>query len=353
MRSSGPGPGSRPWVPTRPDRGRQPGPLRAPLSVGVRRLGPWPTRPLPRPPSPPTPTSVPPPSSVPLVVRRSPPAAGARRSGASRWCRRSVRRATSPRPSSSWWRGWRAASGSRPSWASPAPARAPPSPGPSRSCSGRCWSSPPTSRWPPSSPVSSGSSSPTTGQRRDRPAAPLGHRRPAHPARRHRGGVGVVHLRPGRPRGVPRPDAPHRGRPGDRPPGTAAAPGRHAVRAQRRQGAGRRDRGAPGLRGDGGAHRAVRRRDRADPGGRSTHGGAGPLRAGVRVPPRHALRGQPGADDGRHHPHRGRAAAATGAVRSRGQAAGGPAPPHAHPVRPGDDAGGGLLQRDRELLRPH
>ena len=95
----------------------------------------------------------------------------------------------------------------------------------------------PTSRWPPSWPTSSGSSSPTTGsstssryydyyqpeaymaasrhlhreglvgERRDRPAAPLGHLGAAHPARRHRGGVGVVHLRPRLARGVPRPAA--------------------------------------------------------------------------------------------------------------------------------------------------
>ena len=45
------------------------------------------------------------------------------------------------------------------------------------------------------------------GQRRDRPAAPLGHLGPAHPARRDRGGLGVVHLRPGLARGVPRPAA--------------------------------------------------------------------------------------------------------------------------------------------------
>ena len=48
--------------------------------------------------------------------------------------------------------------------------------------------------------------------------------------------------------------------------------------------------------------------------------------------------------------HRGRAAGAAGVVREGGQAARGPAPAHAHPVRPGDDAGGRLLQRHRELL---
>ncbi len=45
----------------------------------------------------------------------------------------------------------------------------------------------------------------------------------------------------------------------------------------------------------------------------------------------------------------GRAPAGTA---ERGEAAGGPAPGAAHPLRPGDDAGGGLLQGDRELLPP-
>ena len=43
-------------------------------------------------------------------------------------------------------------------------------------------------------------------QRRGRAAAPLGDQQPAHPARRRRGGLGVVHLRPGHPAGVRRPD---------------------------------------------------------------------------------------------------------------------------------------------------
>ena len=38
---------------------------------------------------------------------------------------------------------------------------------------------------------------------------------------------------------------------------------------------------------------------------------------------------------------------------TRGQAARGPAAAHAHPVRPGDDPGGRLLQRHRELLDAH
>ena len=70
-------------------------------------------------------------------------------------------------------------------------------------------------------------------QRRDRPAAPLGHRRPAHPARRHRRRLGLVHLRHGRPRGVPGPAAraAHRGR--LRPALDPAPARRPAVRPQR------------------------------------------------------------------------------------------------------------------------
>jgi excinuclease UvrABC helicase subunit UvrB len=55
------------------------------------------------------------------------------------------------------------------------------------------------------------------------------------PPRRHRRRLGLVHLRPGRPRGVPRPAA--RGAPGRgaRPARRPAPPGRHAVRAQRHE----------------------------------------------------------------------------------------------------------------------
>jgi hypothetical protein len=69
--------------------------------------------------------------------------------------------------------------------------------------------------------------------------------------------------------------------------------------------------------------------------------------------PGHALRGRRGADAQGGHRHRGRAAGAARLVRGQRQAARGPAPAHAHPVRPGDDAGGGLLQRHRELLSMH
>ena len=68
------------------------------------------------------------------------------------------------------------------------------------------------------------------------------------------------------------------GRRRGRPTGPAASPGRPAVRAQRHEPgarqvprARRRARGAPRVRGVGGAHRAVRRRDRVDLGGRSAH----------------------------------------------------------------------------------
>ena len=121
------------------------------------------------------------------------------------------------------------------------------------------------------------------GQRRDRPAAPRGHLGAAHPARRHRGGLGVVHLRPRLARGVPRPAARTCavGEEHDQRVDPAAAR-RHAVRAQRHEpragqvpGAGRHHRGAPRLRRDGRAHRAVRRRDRAHQRGRPAHRRAG------------------------------------------------------------------------------
>ena len=58
------------------------------------------------------------------------------------------------------------------------------------------------------------------GERRDRPAAPRRHLGPAHPARRDRGGLGVVHLRPRLARGVPQQHAPP---PGGRRRSTSAA----------------------------------------------------------------------------------------------------------------------------------
>ena len=106
-------------------------------------------------------------------------------------------------------------------------------------------------------------------QRRDRPAAPLGHGGAAHSTRRDRRRLGVVHLRHGQPRGVPgataRPQRRRRLRHAQHP----APARRHAVRPQRHDArprqvprARRHDRGPPGLRGVGAAHRDVRRHDR-------------------------------------------------------------------------------------------
>ena len=154
-------------------------------------------------------------------------------------------------------------------------------------------------------------------QRRDRPAAPRHHVLAAHAARRHRGGLGLVHLRLGLARGVPRP---HPGRGGGRaarPAGHAAAAGRPAVRPQRREprprhlpGPGRHRRDPPRLRGAGPpggalrghrrADRALRRAHRGDGGG---DGGRGGLR---RHPLRHRRRDHPA----RRRHHRGRAAGA-------------------------------------------
>ena len=69
--------------------------------------------------------------------------------------------------------------------------------------------------------------------------------------------------------------------------------------------------------------------------------------------PGHPLRRRRRADARGGGRHRGRAAGAAGLVRGQGQAARGPAPADAHPVRPGDDPGGRLLQRHRELLDAH
>ena len=188
-------------------------------------------------------------------------------------------------------------------------------------------------------------------QRRDRPAPPRHDLVAPHAARRHRGGVGVVHLRPGLARRVPGPHPRREGRRAGGPARHAAPPRRPAVRPQRREpgarhlpGAGRHGGDPPGLRGAGAPrrdvrrhhrpHRALRRHDRGDGGG---DGGRGRLR-------RHALRHRR-----RHHParrgvDRGGAAGAPAVLREGGQAARGPAPAGADRARP-RDAG-----RDRRLL---
>ena len=199
-------------------------------------------------------------------------------------------------------------------------------------------------------------------QRRDRPPAPLGHRGAAHPARRHRGGVSVSCIyglgNPEEYRGNLR-RAAHRRR--LRPALHPAPARRHAVRPQRHDarprqvpGAGRHHRGAPRLRRDGAAHRDVRRHGRAPHRRRPAHRRAAAASSTevIVFPATHYVTGDERMQRGRAG-HRGRAAGAAGLVRGGGQAARGPAPAHAHAVRPRDDPGGRLLQRHRELLDAH
>ena len=148
--------------------------------------------------------------------------------------------------------------------------------------------------------------------------------RAAHPARRHRGGVGVVHLRPRLARGVPRATCSSCARASEHdqradPPQA----GRHALRAQRHEprprqvpGAGRHHRGPPGLRRDGRAHRAVRRRDRAHRrwSTRSPASSSRELDELVALPG-HPLRRRRRAHAQGHRAHRGRAAGAAGLLR--------------------------------------
>ena len=101
------------------------------------------------------------------------------------------------------------------------------------------------------------------------------------------------------------------------------------------------------------AHRALRRRHRAHQPHRPRHRRAPGRDRRPHDLPRHPLRHRRGAHEARHRRHRGGAAGAAGLVREGGQAARGPAPAHAHAVRPRDDAGGRLLQRHRELLDAH
>ena len=198
------------------------------------------------------------------------------------------------------------------------------------------------------------------GQRRDRAPPPRHDGLPADAAGRHRGRLGVRHLRAGLARGVPEP-APLR--PSGRRARHALDPaeaGRHPLRAQRPEpdpgplpGEGRHARGAPRLRGARRPHRDVRRRDRTHRAGRPAHRRAARRRRRADDPAGEPLRHRRRADAPGHPAHRGRAAGAAEGVRGARQAARGPAPAHAHQLRPGDDAGGRLLQRDRELLRSH
>ena len=197
-------------------------------------------------------------------------------------------------------------------------------------------------------------------QRGGRAAAALGHDVAADPARRHRGGDGERHLRPGDAAGVPGPVGPGRGRPGGRPGQAAAAAGRHPVHAERhglparaRSGSGatpwRSSRRTKSWR-CGWSCSATRWRS-------STTCTRSPARWCARSRaghlPGHPLRRRTGADGAGHPRHRGRAGRAAGRAGAAGQAAGGAAPADADHVRHGDDAPGRLLQRHRELLDAH
>ena len=195
-------------------------------------------------------------------------------------------------------------------------------------------------------------------QRRDRPAPPLGHLGAADPAGRHRGGRCRCIYGLGSPEEYREPD-PRPVEPGERlrPAGHPAPPGRHAVRAQRHEpgarqvpGAGRHHRGPPGLRGDRGPHRAVRRRDRAHHASstRSPARCCASSTSSSIFPATHYVAG----DERMRRPSTGiedELQERLAYFETRGQAARGPAPAHAHPVRPRDDGRGRLLQRHREL----
>ncbi len=139
-------------------------------------------------------------------------------------------------------------------------------------------------------------------QRRDRPPPPRLHLVPPAPAGHHRGGLGLLHLRTGLARRVPRPDrGPATGR-GARAAGPAPAAGRAPVLPQRRHpvpgpvpGPGRHRRDPRRLREPGRPHRVLRGHRRADP--------------ALRRPDRRDRRRARGAGGLRQHPlrHRGRA----------------------------------------------
>jgi dephospho-CoA kinase len=198
-------------------------------------------------------------------------------------------------------------------------------------------------------------------QRRGRAAAALGHLGAAHPARRHRRGLGVVHLRPRHPAGVRDRMVPAQvGEEIDRDGCCEAR--RHAVHPQRHEPSPAAPSGCaatPSRSSRPTRSTAVRieffgdeiershdpapadRRDRPRGARRSyvfpaTHYVAGPERM---------ARG--------HRRHRAGARGAAGRVRAAGQAARGPAAADAHPVRPRDDAEVGFCNGHRELLGAH
>ena len=147
----------------------------------------------------------------------------------------------------------------------------------------------------------------------------------------------------GRREAGPRPDAPE----ADRHP---VRPQRHAARPRALPREGRRRRGAACVLGDGVPHLVLRRRGRGDHAFRSAH-----RRGALEVRPDHGLPGDAvrdlEADDRarrRRDPARARASRSSSS-RRREDARGAPHPA-AHRVRPRDDEGARLLQRDRELL---
>ena len=195
------------------------------------------------------------------------------------------------------------------------------------------------------------------GQRRDRPASPRGDGQPVRPPRRDHRRLRLLHLRHRLAGAVPQADDPVQDRRVDRARDAVPAADRDAVPAQRHDphprqlpgdGGGARD--LPRLRGVGLPDQPVRRRGRGDHPLRPAD-----RRGARRGRPRLGLAGDPlrdrGGDDragGRGDPLRARGALQ--GVRGRGQGPrGAPAAP-AHPVRPRDDEGARLLQRDRELL---
>ena len=147
----------------------------------------------------------------------------------------------------------------------------------------------------------------------------------------------------------------------DRPRADPAQAGRDPVRAQRPRlrprhlpRARRRHRGLPVVRGDGAAHRAVRRRDRRAR-RRSTRSPARRCAgtSAVAIYPEVALR-----DAARRaarapsRPSRRSSTSGRASARAGGQAARGAAAAPADDVRPRDDARDRLLPRHRELLAP-
>ena len=196
-------------------------------------------------------------------------------------------------------------------------------------------------------------------QRRDRPPAPRRHHLAVPPpGRRHRR-QRELHLRSGLARGLPREDGPPAGRPDRRARRRAPAARRHPVRAQRPRARARqvprpRRLGGDLARGPGHRHprAVVGRRGRADrqlrPGRRRGHRATRPRRH----LPGHALRHQRPGRRARARRDPPRDGGALRLVRGERQGPRGSPPAPAHPVRHGDAARDGLLQRHRELL-PH